>query len=60
MEKSTKVSIGTSFGSVLGALIWMAGVVMAKGFWMTTFAIFFPPYGFYKVTEKILLMLKWI
>lgn len=36
-------------------LVWMAGIVIAKGFWSTFFAIFFAPYSFYLVVEKLLL-----
>ena len=50
--------------NVIGTLVvlftWAAGVVMAKGFLMTSFAIICPPYGVYKVVEKILVLLKWI
>lgn len=36
-------------------LVWVAGIVIAKGFWSTFFAIFFAPYSFYLVVEKLLL-----
>ncbi len=36
--------------------IWMAGIVLAKGFWSTLFAIFFFPWGFYLVIERLLVM----
>lgn len=36
-------------------LLWIAGIVIAKGFWSTFFAIFFAPYSFYLVVEKLLL-----
>lgn len=35
--------------------LWLAGIVIAKGFWSTFFAIFFAPYSFYLVVEKLLL-----
>lgn len=35
---------------------WMVGIVSAKGFWWTMFAICFPFYGYYIVVERIWLM----
>ena len=35
--------------------IWMAGIVLAKGFWSTFFAIIFPMWSFYLVVEQILI-----
>lgn len=34
---------------------WIAGVVIAKGFWSTTFTIFVFPYAWYLVVEKYLM-----
>ena len=31
---------------------WLVGLVLAKGFWLTTAAIFFPPYAWYLVIER--------
>lgn len=33
---------------------WVAGLVIAKGFWGMFFAIFVPPYAWYLVIELIL------
>jgi hypothetical protein len=33
---------------------WIAGVVIAKGFWSTTFALFIPFWSWYLVVEQIL------
>ena len=33
---------------------WMMGVVMAKGFWLTTLSIFFPFYAWYLVVEELM------
>lgn len=33
---------------------WMAGVVIAQGFWSTFFAIFFVPWSYYLVVEHLL------
>ena len=32
---------------------WMVGIVLAKGFWWTMFAICCPFYGHYKVVEYV-------
>ena len=33
---------------------WVAGIVLAKGFWSTLFAIFFPLWAWYITAEKLL------
>ena len=41
------------FGTILTLVIvptWLMGIVLAKGFWQTTFS-FFPPYAWYLVVE---------
>lgn len=35
---------------------WLAGVVFAKGFWLTFAAVCFPPYAWYLVVERALIM----
>jgi hypothetical protein len=32
---------------------WIAGIVIAKGFWSTTFAIFMPLWSYYLVVERL-------
>jgi hypothetical protein len=32
---------------------WVAGLVIAKGFWSTTFAIFIPLWSYYLVVERL-------
>lgn len=44
----------------LGALIWVAGVVLAKGFWLTLLAVVFPLYGAFLVVMKLLAALGWV
>jgi len=34
---------------------WIAGVVIAKGFWSTLFAMCIPFWSFYLVIEKVLI-----
>ncbi len=40
-------------------LPWLAGTVLAKGFWLTTAAVFFPPYAWYLVVELALVAIGW-
>ena len=40
------------------SLIWVAGVVLAKGFWLTVLSIVLPFYSWYLVVEQV--MLKWL
>jgi len=35
-------------------IIWIAGIVLANGFWSTTFAIIIPFWGWYLVIELII------
>jgi hypothetical protein len=37
----------------IAAFIWVYGIVLAQGFWLTTLSCVFPPYAFYLVVEKI-------
>ena len=41
-------------------MFWLAGTVLAKGFWNTTAAIFFPPYAWYLIVEKCMVMIGWV
>ena len=45
--------------SIFTFLIWLAGIVLAKGFWLTVAAIF-TPYGAYLVVERLLIMAGWV
>lgn len=36
---------------LVGALSWLAGIVLASGFWSTLGAITVPPYAWYLVVE---------
>ncbi len=44
---------------VVGSIFWMAGIVLAKGFWLTLLAAVFPPYGWYLVVKQGLIALGW-
>ena len=39
-------------------LMWMMGIVLAKGFWSTFTAIFFVPYSFYLTVEHFMILAK--
>jgi hypothetical protein len=41
-------------------LMWVTGIVIAKGFWSTLFSIIIFPYGWYLVIEKVLIKLNWL
>jgi len=45
----------TDFIFNLAVLVaWPCGAVLAKGFWSTLFAVFFPPWGWYLIAERLL------
>ena len=39
-------------------LMWVAGAVLAKGFWLTVLSIIIPFYSWYLVVEQA--VLKWL
>ena len=42
--------------SVAVLLVWIMGVVIAKGFWTTFFAVTIPFYAMYLVVERVATM----
>lgn len=40
---------------LIGVVVWIAGIVIANGFWSTFFAIFVPFWGWYLVIERLLI-----
>lgn len=38
---------------------WLMGVVLSKGFWSCLFATCVPPYAWYLVVEKVMLVNGW-
>lgn len=38
--------------AMLIIMAWIAGIVLAKGFWSTVAAIFFVPWGWYLIVER--------
>jgi len=41
--------------NILYVISWIVGIVLAKGFWSTFFAVLFPLYSWYLVVEHFLL-----
>ena len=39
---------------VVALVVWVAGIVIANGFWSTFFAIFIPLWAWYLVIERVL------
>jgi hypothetical protein len=39
---------------LIATLIWVVGIIFAKGFWSTFFAIFIPFWAWYIAVEKML------
>jgi uncharacterized membrane protein len=44
-----------TFGSVVAMFAWLAGIILAQGFWSTFFAVIFPFWGYYLVAERIVI-----
>lgn len=57
IENSSSVSGVVMFLFFL--IWWIAGVVLAVGFWMKTLGVFFFPYALYLVVEKVMYMNGW-
>lgn len=47
-------------GAVLLGVLWLAGIVLAKGFWSTAAAVCIPPYAWYLVVERGMAVAWWI
>lgn len=45
------------FFLMIAWIVWVAGAVIAKGFWSTVLCIFFFPWSWYLVIEKV--MIAW-
>jgi hypothetical protein len=57
--KLTGVSMN-SIGSAFLVVLWIAGVVVAKGFWSTLFSIFVFPWGWYLAVEHFMALAGWL
>jgi hypothetical protein len=49
-----------AFFGFLSMVMWVAGIVLAKGFTSTFVAIVFPLWAWYLVIEKLLIMIGWV
>jgi hypothetical protein len=47
-------------GCIAALGLWFAGVALAKGFWSTTIAVFFFPYAWYLVVERLMFSIGWL
>lgn len=45
--------------TIIVVVTWLAGIVLSKGFWSCLFATWVPPYAWYLVVEKVMLMNGW-
>lgn len=58
---STKVTnIRLNFWSIVFLVVWIAGIVLAKGFWSTLAALIVPFWSWYLVIQKGLQSMGWI
>jgi hypothetical protein len=48
-------SIEINLAKFLFGILWVAGIVIAKGFWSTFFAFIFPFWAYYLVIERVLI-----
>jgi hypothetical protein len=37
----------------VAVILWLIGIILAKGFWSTFFAVIFPLWSWYLVAERI-------
>lgn len=40
---------------MIAVAIWIAGIIIAKGFWSTFFAVIIPFWSWYLVVEKVMI-----
>ena len=45
--------------TAIAVMTWMAGIVIAKGFWLTLLSIVLPFYAWYLVVERIITRMGW-
>jgi hypothetical protein len=45
-----------SITSIVMFFSWIAGIVLASGFWSTFFAVIFPFWSYYLLIEKLLII----
>lgn len=45
---------------LLVLIVWIVGIVLAKGFWSTLSAVLFPPWALYLIVERLMIWLGWV
>jgi hypothetical protein len=43
-----------SLVGLMSVMLWLSGIVIAKGFWSTLFAVIMPLYAWYLVAERMI------
>lgn len=56
---SVLVIVLWALGSLILAVSWVVGVVLANGIWSTVAAIFVPPWGWYLIAEAWMKSVGW-
>ena len=63
MKTVERVSLEINFGFLTENILragllfcYLAGIVIAAGFWSTAISVFFPPWALYLFTEKLLMI----
>jgi len=54
------ITINKTLTTAIVAIPWVIGIVLAKGFWSTTFALFIPLWAWYLTAEKWLMVNGWL
>lgn len=49
-----------SLASLFLFVMWIAGFILAEGFWWTVLAVVIPLYGYYLVVREILQTIGWL
>lgn len=49
-----------SLGAIAGTAVWVAGIILAKGFWATLGAVLLPFVAWYIVVKHALIALGWV
>lgn len=58
MQDDSKKESASGRVSIVWILIWIAGIILAKGFWSTTFAVFTGGFwSAYLVLERVMIAL---
>lgn len=51
-----RISTGGGLFLFIFVVWWLAGIVLAKGFWSVSISICMPPYAMYLVVERVMQM----